>query len=290
MVGGFPRPSPAHVRPPATRVGGGRQDRYVRAALALTPDGGGELRVLSGGETAADGDRPATRPDATVGAGGALERSASPRWVLADVAATYPALLRSGVRLARCHDLASTEALLLAAEGDAAGAAAVTAARAGAATGAAEPAPQPSLFDDEPALAPPRSPDAAGRRGGLRRPSSARLDRIRAAPARLRPARGGRVGVVPGRRRDDRGRRALGRRHARPAAHRAPRAAAGVALATAGQAAGAGGGGRGGARRPAGQPRLPGRPAPVAAPRRPAGHLHPAARAAPPRASGGRSR
>ncbi len=106
-----------------------------------------------------------------------LERSASPRWVLADVAAGYPPLLRAGVRLARCHDLAATEALLLAAEGDAAGAAAITAARAGAATAAADPAPQPSLFEAGPPTAPP--PDAAALASAYAE-QLVRIERVRA--------------------------------------------------------------------------------------------------------------
>lgn len=39
------------------------------------------------------------------------------RWVWADTAAIYPALLRAGVRVERCHDVALTEALLLGREG-----------------------------------------------------------------------------------------------------------------------------------------------------------------------------
>ncbi|WP_343947890.1 bifunctional 3'-5' exonuclease/DNA polymerase [Nonomuraea longicatena] len=42
---------------------------------------------------------------------------AAPRWVWADTRAVYPALVRAGVRLARCHDLTLTEALLLAHDG-----------------------------------------------------------------------------------------------------------------------------------------------------------------------------
>ncbi|HEY9475910.1 MAG TPA: bifunctional 3'-5' exonuclease/DNA polymerase, partial [Mycobacteriales bacterium] len=45
------------------------------------------------------------------------ERQNSPRWVWADTAAVYPRLLRAGVRVSRCHDLALTEALLLGHEG-----------------------------------------------------------------------------------------------------------------------------------------------------------------------------
>src|SRR4051794_25294796 len=145
----------------------------MRAALALTPDGEAELHPLDDGGDAKRASGPAAFAQVAE-----LERSASPRWVLADVASAYPALVRSGVRLSRCHDVASTEALLLAAEGDAEGAAAVTAARAGAATTAAEPAPQPSLFDDEPPGPSPASPDAQGV-GEAYAAQLARLDRIR---------------------------------------------------------------------------------------------------------------
>ncbi len=40
-----------------------------------------------------------------------------PRWAWADTRETYPELLRAGVRVSRCHDVALTEGLLLAAEG-----------------------------------------------------------------------------------------------------------------------------------------------------------------------------
>jgi DNA polymerase I len=40
------------------------------------------------------------------------ERAAGPRWVWADTGEVYPALLAAGVPVARCHDLALTEALL----------------------------------------------------------------------------------------------------------------------------------------------------------------------------------
>jgi len=144
----------------------------VHAALALTPDGGGEVRVLP-----EEGGVPVDPRPADAAEVAELERSASPRWVLADVAAMYPGLLRAGARLSRCHDVASTEALLLGAEGDAEGAAAVTAARAGAATSAVEPAPQPSLFDDE-AAPPPEAPDAEGV-GAAYADQLARLERLR---------------------------------------------------------------------------------------------------------------
>nr|WP_239126608.1 bifunctional 3'-5' exonuclease/DNA polymerase [Asanoa siamensis] len=46
-----------------------------------------------------------------------LEASDSPRWVWPATSAVYPGLLRSGVRVARCHDVELTEALLLGSAG-----------------------------------------------------------------------------------------------------------------------------------------------------------------------------
>lgn len=43
---------------------------------------------------------------------GGLEAAAPPRWVFPDAMTDYPVILRSGVRVRRCHDLALTEALL----------------------------------------------------------------------------------------------------------------------------------------------------------------------------------
>ncbi|MGP3956539.1 bifunctional 3'-5' exonuclease/DNA polymerase [Nonomuraea sp. 3N208] len=48
---------------------------------------------------------------------GEIEAAERPRWVWADTRETYPALLRAGVRVSRCHDIALTEGLLLAYEG-----------------------------------------------------------------------------------------------------------------------------------------------------------------------------
>lgn len=92
-----------------------------------------------------------------------MERRSAPRWVLAEVASGYPLLARHGVRLARCHDVASTEALLLAADGAAADAAAVNAGRAEAAGAMPAESPQPSLFDD------PAEDGDIDRSGALRR-------------------------------------------------------------------------------------------------------------------------
>ena len=47
----------------------------------------------------------------------AYERSGDVRWVWAASAAVYPGLLRAGVRVRRCHDVALTEALLLGRDG-----------------------------------------------------------------------------------------------------------------------------------------------------------------------------
>jgi DNA polymerase family A len=51
------------------------------------------------------------------GAVASYERSGLVRWVWADTAQTYPALLRAGVRVDRCHDVRLVEALLLGRDG-----------------------------------------------------------------------------------------------------------------------------------------------------------------------------
>jgi DNA polymerase-1 len=48
----------------------------------------------------------------------AVEAEHHPRWVLPAADELYPALLAKGVTLRRCHDLALTEAILLASTGD----------------------------------------------------------------------------------------------------------------------------------------------------------------------------
>lgn len=72
-----------------------------------------------------------------------------PRWVVADVARDYPAVLRAGVRLTRVHDLASTDRLLRARSGDVTDVLAPV---------PAAPGPVdrgPTLFDTDPPLRPP---------------------------------------------------------------------------------------------------------------------------------------
>ncbi|MFG2073381.1 bifunctional 3'-5' exonuclease/DNA polymerase [Nonomuraea maritima] len=57
------------------------------------------------------------RPGDLVRAVQELETAEGPRWVWADTREAYAPLLEQGVRVARCHDLALTEGLLLAHEG-----------------------------------------------------------------------------------------------------------------------------------------------------------------------------
>ncbi len=83
---------------------------FVLVAMVADERGGGVLQPLH-----ADGS-PAGQPEETADlAGGVAAREAAdrPRWVWAAGAGVYPALLRAGVRLDRCHDVELTEALLL---------------------------------------------------------------------------------------------------------------------------------------------------------------------------------
>jgi DNA polymerase I len=60
---------------------------------------------------------PAERVADLAAAVSALEAAHRPRWLWAATADCYPALLRAGVRVERCHDLELTEGLLLGREG-----------------------------------------------------------------------------------------------------------------------------------------------------------------------------
>lgn len=77
-------------------------------AIALAADGagGGWLRPVDTGARA-------ERVTDLAAAVARREAAAGPRWVWASTAAIYPRLLDAGVRVARCHDLELTEALLL---------------------------------------------------------------------------------------------------------------------------------------------------------------------------------
>ncbi|MFI5894691.1 bifunctional 3'-5' exonuclease/DNA polymerase [Actinoplanes sp. NPDC051513] len=79
-------------------------------AVAPDPDGlGGRLAELPAAPSRHVGDLAAAIAE--------RESSDQPRWVWSHTADVYPALLRAGVRVARCHDLELTEALLLGHEG-----------------------------------------------------------------------------------------------------------------------------------------------------------------------------
>jgi DNA polymerase-1 len=87
----------------------------VLIAVAALPGGGGVLRWLRD-------DGSATRPAEIVADLAAavrqVERAGEVRWLWASSAEAYPALLRAGVEVTRCHDLELTEALLLGAAGE----------------------------------------------------------------------------------------------------------------------------------------------------------------------------
>ena len=86
----------------------------MRVAVVAGPGGGCWLAELAEDGT---GHGPVVWHDDCPAAVAAYERSGGVRWVWAAAAGIYPALLRAGVRVERCHDIALTEALLLAREG-----------------------------------------------------------------------------------------------------------------------------------------------------------------------------
>ncbi len=83
----------------------------MRLALATTWGGGALIQPL--GEDGA----PAGPAEQHAELAAAVAAHELARWVWASTADVYPALLRAGVRVARCHDLALTEALLLGYDG-----------------------------------------------------------------------------------------------------------------------------------------------------------------------------
>ncbi|MFB9431935.1 bifunctional 3'-5' exonuclease/DNA polymerase [Streptoalloteichus tenebrarius] len=82
----------------------------MRVVVVPRPDGGGRLRPVGADGTPAG---PVEEVDDLAARVAEWERVARPRWVWAATAEVYPELLRAGVRVRRCHDLALTEALLL---------------------------------------------------------------------------------------------------------------------------------------------------------------------------------
>ena len=86
----------------------------MRVAVVVDADGGGLLQAV------ADDGTPQGPPEPVRDLAAAVaerERAGRPRWVWAATAEVYPGLLRAGVRVERCHDLALAEGILLAADG-----------------------------------------------------------------------------------------------------------------------------------------------------------------------------
>src|SRR5262249_33766124 len=82
----------------------------VRVAVVPGPGQSGLLRRLRE-DGSPDGDVAAV-PDLAA-AIGEYEQKAAPRWVWPSTAGPYQRLLRGGVRVARCHDVALADALIL---------------------------------------------------------------------------------------------------------------------------------------------------------------------------------
>jgi DNA polymerase-1 len=88
---------------------GTRRILPVRIIVGQGPDGGHVVRSAAGRHVLTEAE--------FVRYVRARERESAPRWVFPSVEHGYPPLLRAGVSLRRCHDLALTEGLLLAHEG-----------------------------------------------------------------------------------------------------------------------------------------------------------------------------
>jgi DNA polymerase family A len=86
----------------------------VRVAVVPGPDGGCWLSELADDGT---GHGPPARHADLCAVVAERERDPGVRWVWPAANEVYPALLRAGLRVARCHDVALVEALLLAREG-----------------------------------------------------------------------------------------------------------------------------------------------------------------------------
>jgi DNA polymerase-1 len=95
-------------------VTGVGHNAVVIVAVVAGEEDGGVLQPL-GDDGVAHGP-PHPVPDLAAAVAD-RERSEAPRWLWASTAAVYPRLLRRGVRVARCHDLELTEALLLGHDG-----------------------------------------------------------------------------------------------------------------------------------------------------------------------------
>jgi DNA polymerase I len=82
----------------------------VQVVAVSEGDGAGRVRFVETGRVEHTTD--------LAGLMGRLEAEHQPRWVLPAAEELYPTLLAAGVRLRRCHDLALSEAILLASAGD----------------------------------------------------------------------------------------------------------------------------------------------------------------------------
>jgi DNA polymerase I len=86
----------------------------MRVAVVVGAEGGGLLQALAEDGTPQGSPEPVRDLAPAVAE---RERAGRPRWVWAATAERYPGLLRSGMRVDRCHDLSLTEGILLAADG-----------------------------------------------------------------------------------------------------------------------------------------------------------------------------
>lgn len=86
----------------------------MRTAVVMDREGGGLLQAVAEDGSPTGPVEPVRDVAAAVGE---RERAERPRWLWAATTEVYPALLRAGVRVARCHDVALTEGILLAVEG-----------------------------------------------------------------------------------------------------------------------------------------------------------------------------
>ncbi|GGL94574.1 bifunctional 3'-5' exonuclease/DNA polymerase [Micromonospora yangpuensis] len=84
--------------------------RFVLVAVVADGRGGGMLQPLDPGGHPTG---PVEQVTDLVAAVAARETTDRPRWLWTSTASAYPALLRGGARVERCHDLELTEALLL---------------------------------------------------------------------------------------------------------------------------------------------------------------------------------
>jgi hypothetical protein len=160
----------------------------VRVAVVAGPGCAGLLCPVA--DDGAELDQPTTVPDLAV-AVAERERSASVRWVWQSAALVYPRLLRAGVRVARCHDVELTEALLLGRDGrsDQPARLAAAAARVTGRPARSDPSPSPLAEPD----GPPRLFDEPRPAGPADQAARAVLDDLIAVHANQQA----RIGAVP---------------------------------------------------------------------------------------------